>query len=158
MTGHPDPAGTPNLKPAGDVLVFDVGGALDGVAGEVVGVPDNAFGGDFRMLAQELQRVGRGGGVVFLIGELGGLDGGLVLFAEAAVEDGELVVGGEVVGIDGLQLLVGVARGGIVVLLVVARSRVRGGRRWSADIWRATAWRSAMASSIWPALRSTRAR
>ena len=72
-------------------------------------MPDDAFGGHFRVLAQEFEGVGRGGGVVFLVGELGGLDGGLFLFAEAAVEDGELVVRGEVVGIDGLQLLVGVA-------------------------------------------------
>ncbi len=79
---------------AGDVFVFDFDGLFDGVAGQVVGVPDDGFAGDFRMLAQEFQGVGAGGGVVFLVGEFGRLDGGLLFVAETAVEDGELIVCG----------------------------------------------------------------
>ena len=55
---------------AGDVFVFDLAGCF-GVAGEVVGVPDDGFAGDFRVLAQEFEGVGAGGGVVFLVGEFG---------------------------------------------------------------------------------------
>ena len=69
-------------------------------------MPDDRFGCDFRVLAEEDQRILRGGGVVFLVGEFGGLDGGFGLVAEAAVEDGELIMRGEVVGIDGLEALV----------------------------------------------------
>ena len=56
---------------AGDVFVFDLGGLLDGVAGQVVGVPDYGFAGDFGVFAQEFEGVGAGGGVVFLVGEFG---------------------------------------------------------------------------------------
>ncbi len=122
---------------AGDVFVFDVVGALDGVAGQVVGMPDYALGCDFRVFAEKLERVFGRGGVVLLVGEFGGLDGGLVLFAEAAIEDGELVVGGQVVRVDDLQLLVGVAGGGVIVLLIVARSPARGEHPWRADTCRA---------------------
>ena len=52
-------------------MVLDLGGPLDGIAGEVVGMPDDAFGGHFRMLAEELEGVDAGGGIVFLVGELG---------------------------------------------------------------------------------------
>ena len=65
--------------------------------------------GDFRVLAQEFKRVVGGGGVVFLVGEFGGLDGGLGFVAQAAVEDGQLIVGGQIVGIDGLKASIGVA-------------------------------------------------
>ena len=73
-------------------------------------------------LRRNIEGVGAGGGIVFLVGELGGLDGGLLLFAEAPVEDGELVVRGEIVGIDGLELLVLSAGVGIVVRLVVGEA------------------------------------
>ena len=62
-------------------MVFDFRGVLDRVASEVVGVPDDGFGGDFRMFAQEFKRIDAGGGVVFLVGEFGGLDGGLLFLA-----------------------------------------------------------------------------
>src|SRR3954452_21335004 len=73
---------------AGDVLVLDFFGALDRVAGEVVGVPGDALGGHLRMLAQKLERVRGGSGIIFLVGELGRLDGGLVLLAQPAIENG----------------------------------------------------------------------
>ena len=95
---------------------------LDGVAGQVVGVPHDGFAGDFGMFAQEFQGVGAGGGVVFLVGEFGRLDGCLLFFAEPAIEDGELVVGGEVVGIDGLEFFVLFAGLRVVVRLVVAEA------------------------------------
>jgi hypothetical protein len=62
-------------------LVIDFGGFLGWVAGEVVGVPDDAFGGNFRVFAEEFEGVDAGGGVVFLVGEFGGLDGGLLFVA-----------------------------------------------------------------------------
>jgi len=77
---------------AGNVFVFDLLWLFGLVAGEVVGVPDDRFGGDFRMLAQVFERVSRGGGIVLLVGELGRLDGGFLFLAQAAVEDGELIV------------------------------------------------------------------
>ena len=122
---------------AGDVVILDFRWALRWVAGQVVGVPDHALRGDFRVLAKEFERINAGGGVVFLVGKLGGLDGGLLLFAEAAVEDGELVVRGQVVGVDCLEPLVGVAGRCVVVLLEIARSLARAERRESADTWRA---------------------
>ena len=107
---------------AGDVFVLDFGGALDGVAGDVVGVPGDGFGGDFRVFAEELERVDRGGGIVFLVGEFGRLEGGLLLEAETTIKDGELVVRAEVVGVDLLNLLVCLAGGLVVVLLVVGEA------------------------------------
>ncbi len=107
---------------AGDVFVLDLLRLFEGVAGEVVSVPDYAFAGDFRVVGEELKGVSGGGGVVFLVGEFGGLDGGLFFLAETAVEDGQLVVGGEIVGVDDLQALVGVAGLRVVVLLVVAEA------------------------------------
>ena len=95
---------------AGDVFVLDLVGLFDGVAGQVVGVPDDGFAGDFRVLAQEFEGVGAGGGVVFLVGEFGRLDGGLFFFAETAIEDRQVIVRGQIVGVDGLELFVSVAR------------------------------------------------
>src|ERR1017187_10824477 len=92
---------------AGDVFVLDLCWFLDGVSSYIVGVPGYAFAGDFGVFGEEFKRIGRGGGIVFLVGEFGGLDGGFLLVAEAAVEDGELVMGGQVVGINYLQAFVG---------------------------------------------------
>ena len=58
------------------------------------------------VLAEEFEGVGAGGGIVFLVGEGCGLAGGLVFHAETAVDDGEDVVRSEVVGVDGLEVLV----------------------------------------------------
>jgi len=107
---------------AGDVGVFDFVGFFDGVAGEVVGVPGDGFAGDFGVAAEVLEGVDGGGWVVFLVGEAGGFPGGFVFDAESAVEDGEVVVGGEVVGVNALQALVDFAGLGVVVLLVVAEA------------------------------------
>lgn len=87
-----------------------------------MGVPAYGFTGYFRMLAEEDQGVLRGVGVVFLVGELLGLDGGFGLVAEAAIENGQLIVGGEVVGIDDLDPLIRVAGLRVVVLLIVAEA------------------------------------
>ena len=67
-----------------------------------MGVPDYRFAGHFWVLAQELQGIDAGRGVVFLVRKFGALDGGLLLLAEAAIEDSELVVCGQIVGIDAL--------------------------------------------------------
>ncbi len=109
---------------AGDVVILDFARALDGVAGEVMRVPDDALGGDFRVLPEELEGVDAGGGVVFLIGELGGLDGRLLALAQTPVDDGERVVGGEVVGVDGLKLFVGIAGVGVIVGLEVTEAEL----------------------------------
>ena len=59
-------------KPAPGMYLYSIlVRLLDGVAGQVVGVPDDGFAGDFRMFAQEFEGVGAGGGVVFLVGEFG---------------------------------------------------------------------------------------
>src|SRR6185437_17130763 len=93
------------------------------VAGEVVRMPGHAFGGHLRVLAEKLECVFRGGGVVLLFGEFGGLDCGAGLVACAAIEDGELIVGCQVVGIDALQLLIGIACIGIIVLLIIREAK-----------------------------------
>ena len=59
------------------------------------------------MFAEVVEGVGGSAGVDVLHGVLCGLICGLLAHAEAAVEDGEVVVGGEVVGVDGLQGLEG---------------------------------------------------
>ncbi len=52
-------------------MVFDFGGTLDGVACDVMGVPDDTFGGNLRLLAEEQPRIDAGGRIVFLVGEFG---------------------------------------------------------------------------------------
>jgi len=59
-----------------------------------------------------------------LIGKFSQFDRGLCLFTETAVENRKLIMRSEVVRIDCLQLLVGIARPGIVVLLVVAEAQL----------------------------------
>ena len=71
-----------------------------------VGVPGDALGGDLVVLAEELEGVGAGGGIVLLVGEGCGFAGGLFFHAETTIDDGEDVVRGEVVGIDGLEVFV----------------------------------------------------
>ena len=73
---------------------------------KLVGVPGDAFAGNFVVFAEVIECEAVGGGVVFLVGEDGGLLGSLIFEAEAAVQNGEDVVSGEVVGIDGLDDLV----------------------------------------------------
>ena len=85
---------------------------------EVVDVPGDGLLGDLTVAAEVGEGVGAGGGIVLLVGEVGGLFGGFVFEAEAAIEDGEVVVGGEVVGVDGLDLLVLGAGVRVLVLLV----------------------------------------
>ena len=87
---------------------------------QLVGVPGDAFAGDLVVLAEVIEGEGVGGGIVFLVGEDGGLLGGFFFDAEAAVEDGEDVVSGEVVGIDGLEDLV-LGAGLVVFALLVER-------------------------------------
>ncbi len=87
-------------------------------------MPGNALLGDLMMLAKVFEGVGAGGGVVLLVGEVGGFDGCLVLHAEAAIDDGEVVVRGEVVGIDGLHVLVFGAGEVVFVLLVERESKL----------------------------------
>ncbi len=81
-------------------------------------VPGDALAGDLAVLAEIVEGVAVGGGIVFLIGEDGGLFGGFIFDAETAVQDGEDVVSGEIVGIDGLDDLVLGASLRIFVLLV----------------------------------------
>ena len=89
--------------------------------GEVaVDVPGDGFGGDLVVLAEELEGVGAGGGIVFLIGEGDGFTGGLFLHAEAAIDDGENVMRGEIIGVNGLEGLV-LDAGFIVFALLVER-------------------------------------
>src|SRR5260370_41845354 len=71
-----------------------------------MGVPGYALGCDLVVLAQELKGVGAGRGIVFLIGEGCCFAGCLLLHAEPAIDDGEDVVSGEIVGIDRLESLV----------------------------------------------------
>src|SRR6202044_1568240 len=69
---------------------------------EIVDVPRDAFLSDFTMLAEVFESVGAGRGVVLLVGEVRCFDGCLVLQAKSAVDDGQVVMGGQIVGIDGL--------------------------------------------------------
>ena len=70
------------------------------------------------MLVEVVEGEDVGAGIVFLVGEDGSLLGGFVFEAEAAVHDGEDVVGGEVVGIDGLDDLVFGSCLRVLVLLI----------------------------------------
>src|SRR5580704_1742598 len=83
-----------------------------------VGVPRDALGCDLLVLTEEFEGVGAGGGIVLLISEGCGFAGGLVFHAETTVDDGEDVVRGEVIGIDGLEVLV-LDAGFIVFALLV---------------------------------------
>ncbi len=87
-------------------------------------MPWDAFLRDLRMFAKVFQSEGAGGGVVFLVGEGGSFDGGLILYAKSAIENGEIVVGREIVGIDGLNVLVLRARELVLVLLVEGESEL----------------------------------
>jgi hypothetical protein len=71
-----------------------------------VDVPGNGLLRNLAVLPQVFERVGAGSGIVLLIGEVGGLLGGLVLQAQAAVQDGQVVMRGEVVRVDGLDRFV----------------------------------------------------
>jgi len=73
---------------------------------ELVGVPGDTFACNFGVLAEVIEGEAVGGGIVFLVGEDGSLLGSLLLEAQAAVQNGEDVVSGEVVGIDCLDDLV----------------------------------------------------
>ena len=85
-------------------------------------VPGNAFVGDFVVAAQIFERVGARGGVVLLVGEGSGFDGRLILHPGAPIEDGEIVVGGEIVGVDALDVLVLDAGKRIFMLLIVGKA------------------------------------
>lgn len=56
---------------ARDVMIFNFRGLLDRIAGQVVRVPDDAFACHLGVFAQELERIGAGGGIVFLVGKFG---------------------------------------------------------------------------------------
>ena len=81
-------------------------------------VPGDTLLRAFGMLAKVLEGEGAGGGIVFLVGEGCGLYGCFVLHAEPPVEDGEVVVRGEIVGVDGLDALIFCSRLLILVLLI----------------------------------------
>ena len=68
-------------------------------------VPRHALVRNLRMLAQKLQRVSRRAGIHLLGGKQRRLLGGFFLHAHAAIHDGQVVVRGQIVGIDGLQSL-----------------------------------------------------
>ena len=87
-------------------------------------MPWNAFLRHFGMFAKVFECERAGGGVVFLIGEVGSFDGGLILYAKSAIENGEVVVGGEIVGIDGLNVFVLGSREVVLVLLVEGESEL----------------------------------
>ena len=110
------------LAASRDVRVVNLLRLLHRVASEVVGVPHNAFVGHLRMIAQELQCVDRRRRVVILVGEARRFKAGFFLLSHPPVEDGQVVVGGQIVWINPLQALVNLPSLGVIVLLVVADS------------------------------------
>ncbi len=67
-----------------------------------VHVPRNAFGGDLGMLAQKIEGIGRSRRIDALRSVESGLFRGLGLHPLATIKNGEIVMRGQVVGIDRL--------------------------------------------------------
>jgi len=85
---------------------------------QVVDVPRNALLRNFMMFAQKFQGEGTGGWIVLLVGKVRCLNAGFVLQPKPPIEDGEVVVRGQVIGVNALNLLVFRAGEVIFVLLV----------------------------------------
>jgi len=63
--------GAQSATRAWDVVIFDPGGTLDRIPGQIVKMPDHALGSNFGVLAEKFEGVDAGRRIVFLVGELG---------------------------------------------------------------------------------------
>src|ERR1700761_2293879 len=86
-------------------------------------MPHYALVGELRMLAQKLERVGGGDGVVLLVGKRRRLSCSFILLTHPAVKDCEIVVGSEVIRSDLLQGFVLLQRVRVLVLLVQSEAQ-----------------------------------
>jgi hypothetical protein len=94
---------------AGDVFVLDLLRLFGLVAGQVVGVPDYDSLATSGCLRRKISAYSEAVGSSFWSANFADSMAALAFVAHAAVEDGELIVGGQVVRVDGLQALVGFA-------------------------------------------------